>query len=58
MIRRHVTLLVALGLVGLLGLDHAQSQPLNPYTAPPLLALGSGLAATGGHCAAPPPPAQ
>ena len=58
MIRRTVTLLVTLGIVGLLALDHAQSQPLNPYTAPPLLALGSGLAATGGHCAAPPPPAQ
>ena len=58
MIRRSVTLLVALGIVGLLALDHAQSRPLNPYTAPPLLALGSGLAATGGHCAAPPPPAQ
>ena len=58
MIRRTVTLLVALSVVGLLALDHAQSQPLNPYTAPPLLALGSGLAATGGHCAAPPPPAQ
>jgi hypothetical protein len=58
MIRRTVTLLVALGVVGLLALDYAQSQPLNPYTAPPLLALGSGLAATGGHCAAPPPPAQ
>lgn len=55
MTRRTVTLLVALGVVGLLALDHAQSQPLNPFTAPPLLALGSGLAATGGHCAAPPP---
>lgn len=58
MIRRNVTLLVALGIVGLLAFDHVQSRPLNPYTAPPLLALGSGLAATGGHCAAPPPPAQ
>ncbi|GAW33553.1 hypothetical protein RA2_00593 [Roseovarius sp. A-2] len=58
MIRRNVTLLVALGVAGLLALDHAHSQPLNPYTAPPMLALGSGLAATGGHCAAPPPPVQ
>jgi len=58
MIRRHVTLLVVLGAVGLLALDHAQSLPLNPYTAPPMLALGSGLAATGAHCAAPPPPTQ
>lgn len=56
--RVHVTLLVALGVAGLLVLDHAQSQPLNPYAAPPMIALGSGLAATGGHCAAPPPPAR
>jgi hypothetical protein len=56
--RVHVTLLVALGLGGLIALDQAQSQPLNPYDAPPMIALGSGLAATGGHCAAPPPPAR
>lgn len=56
--RAHVGLLVALGLVGLIALDQAQSAPLNPYTAPPMVALGSGLAATGGHCAAPPPPAR
>ncbi|PKQ13896.1 MAG: hypothetical protein CVT70_00045 [Alphaproteobacteria bacterium HGW-Alphaproteobacteria-1] len=56
--RVHVTLLVALGVVGLLALDQAQSQPLNPYNAPPMIALGSGLAATGGHCAAPPPVAR
>ena len=56
--RVHVTLLVALGIGGLIALDHAQSQPLNPYTAPPMISLGSGLAATGGHCAAPPPPAR
>ena len=58
MTRVHVAILVALGVIGLVALDQAQSEPLNPYTAPPLLALGSGLAATGGHCAAPPPPAQ
>ncbi|MDZ7709186.1 MAG: hypothetical protein U5K36_03130 [Roseovarius sp.] len=56
--RVHVGLLVALGVAGLIALDQAQSAPLNPYTAPPMVALGSGLAATGGHCAAPPPPAQ
>lgn len=53
--RRHVVLLLGLGLVGLLGLDRLQSDALNPYTAPPMLALGSGLAASGAHCAAPPP---
>lgn len=56
--RAHVTLLVALGLGALLALDHAQSQTINPYAAPPMISLGSGLAATGGHCAAPPPPAR
>ena len=56
--RGHVGLLLAAGVAGLILLDHAQSEPLNPYTAPPMVALGSGLAATGGHCAAPPPPAS
>jgi len=56
--RAHVAMLLGLGLLGLIALDQAQSEPLNPYTAPPLLALGSGLAASGGHCAAPPPPAR
>ncbi len=55
MTRAHVGMLLALGILGLMVLDRAQSRPLNPYTAPPMLALGSGLAATGGHCAAPPP---
>lgn len=53
--RVHVTLLLVLGMAGLMVLDQVQSQPLNPYEAPPMLALGSGLAATGAHCAAPPP---
>ena len=56
MTRAHVGMLLAIGMLGLMVLDFAQSGPLNPYTAPPMLALGSGLAATGGHCAAPPPP--
>ncbi|SEM09265.1 hypothetical protein SAMN05443999_112111 [Roseovarius azorensis] len=55
MTRGHVGLLLALGMLGLMALDFTQSRSLNPYTAPPMLALGSGLAATGGHCAAPPP---
>ena len=53
--RVHVGLMLAAGVSVLIVLDHAQSDPLNPYTAPPMVALGSGLAATGGHCAAPPP---
>jgi hypothetical protein len=56
--RGHVTLLVVLGVGALLVLDRVQSQPLNPYAAPPMIALGSGLAATGAHCAAPPPVAR
>lgn len=58
MTRLHVTLMLVLGMGGLLVLDQVQSDALNPYTAPPMLALGSGLAASGAHCAAPPPAAQ
>ncbi|MCU0817259.1 MAG: hypothetical protein MUF74_12605 [Cypionkella sp.] len=50
--RRITAALVVLFLLGLLALDQAQSRPLNPYAAPPLLALGSGQAAGGAHCAA------
>ena len=53
--RGHVVFITLLGVAVFLGLDFANSAPLNPYTAPPLLSLGSGLAATGAHCAAPPP---
>jgi len=56
MTRGHVVICVALGLTLVLALDRLQSERLNPYAAPPALALGSGLAATGAHCAAPPPP--
>lgn len=56
--RVHVVMILGLGVLGLIVLDSVQSAPLNPYTAPPLLALGSGLAAGGAHCAAPPPPAK
>lgn len=55
MTRLHVVFLLGLGMAGVIVLDQVQSQPLNPYTAPPFLALGSGLAASGAHCAAPPP---
>lgn len=36
----------------LLLVDHAQSRPINPYQAPPPVALGSGLAPTAAHCTA------
>lgn len=56
MTRAHVMVVVAFVLVGFLALDMVVSDAPNPYTAPPMIALGSGLAATGAHCAAPPPP--
>lgn len=50
---RRATASAALALVaGLLALDFAESEPLNPYRAPPLIALGSGQASGGAHCAA------
>ena len=49
---RRVTAAIAILMVGLLiALDHA-SADLKPYKAPPLLALGSGAAASGGFCGA------
>lgn len=55
MIRAHVTVAMLALLVGFIAFDAITADPLNPYTAPPMLALGSGLAATGAHCAASPP---
>lgn len=53
---RRITATLALAMIaGILTLDLAESEPLNPYQAPPLLALGSGMASSGAHCAAPPP---
>lgn len=53
MSRRPVVFAVMLLLLGILALDQEVSAPLNPFTAPPILALGSGEAAGGAHCAAP-----
>lgn len=50
--RRVIAAAVFLLLGGLLALDASQSVAPNPYRAPPALALGSGLAAGGAHCAA------
>ena len=55
MTRRATALAVVALVAGLLTLDVATSAPLNPFAAPALLALGSGQAATGALCAAPPP---
>ena len=49
---RHVTAGAAILFVALLLVfDHATAT-LNPYQAPPLLALGSGVEASGGFCGA------
>lgn len=45
-----IGLLAAAG--ALLAFDLATSAPLDPYRAPPLVALGSGQAAGGAHCSA------
>jgi len=51
---RRVTAPLAILMIGLLiAFDHASAE-LNPYKAPPLLALGSGAAASGGFCGAMP----
>ncbi|MEF2552288.1 hypothetical protein VQ042_13075 [Aurantimonas sp. A2-1-M11] len=42
----------ALLVVTLLAFDLTASAPINPFQAPPILALGSGQAAGGAHCAA------
>ncbi|MEX5728529.1 hypothetical protein Ga0609869_001882 [Rhodovulum iodosum] len=52
MTRRPVVIVLLIVVAGLLAVDLAGSAPLDPYGAPPLLALGSGQAATGAHCAA------
>lgn len=50
---RHLTAALALGFVGLVVIaDLAGGADLNPYRAPAAIALGSGLASSGGHCAA------
>ncbi|MCC5976512.1 MAG: hypothetical protein JJU21_00480 [Salinarimonas sp.] len=53
MSRRPVAIAVALLLLGILALDTGISAPLNPFAAPSPIALGSGQAAGGAHCAAP-----
>ncbi|MEF2548465.1 hypothetical protein VQ045_14995 [Aurantimonas sp. E1-2-R+4] len=48
-----MTMAVTAALVAaLIAFDLAASASPNPFQAPPLLALGSGQAASGAHCAA------
>ncbi|MBC7139868.1 MAG: hypothetical protein H5U17_14315 [Defluviimonas sp.] len=47
-----MTATIAILMVGLLIAFDRASADLNPYKAPPLLALGSGTAASGGFCGA------
>ncbi|WP_162685527.1 hypothetical protein [Roseovarius amoyensis] len=51
MTRRFTASVAMVLLLALIGFDMGLTQP-NPYAAPPLLALGSGLAQSGGFCAA------
>ncbi|WP_179209276.1 MULTISPECIES: hypothetical protein [Haematobacter] len=51
MTRRLTAGIVIALLAGLLFFDHATAA-LNPYKAPPVIALGSGVVATGGFCGA------
>ncbi|MFN3822748.1 MAG: hypothetical protein ACK4GW_15210 [Pseudorhodobacter sp.] len=53
MTRAMISAAVILGAVAIVAADLGASEPLNPFRAPPLLALGSGQAASGAHCAAP-----
>ena len=52
MTRKLTATIVALLMVGLLAFDISASEPPDIYDQPPLLALGSGSAASGAHCAA------
>lgn len=53
--RRPIALATLLLLGAVLALDLATGNPPNPYRQPAFLALGSGEAAEGAFCAAPPP---
>ncbi len=52
MTRKITALLLITLMICFVAWDLAASVPVNPFQAPPLLALGSGLAADGAHCAA------
>ncbi|MDO9319080.1 MAG: hypothetical protein Q7V56_12865 [Gammaproteobacteria bacterium] len=51
---RPVVGMLALGFIlVLLIVDNAESTPINPFNAPPLIAVGSGQAPSGAHCTQP-----
>lgn len=52
MTRKPIAMLTVLLVAALLAFDLAVSAPLDPFKAPPILALGSGAPAGGAHCAA------
>lgn len=51
--REHAVLVLLLALGLLIGADLRASRALDPFVAPPPLALWSGEAVSGGHCTAP-----
>lgn len=52
MTRKPIALLIVLALAAVVFADLGASEPLNPYRAPPAIALGSGQAVSGAHCSA------
>lgn len=53
MLTRRLTAIATLALItSIIIADLATSLPLDPFRAPPAIALGSGQAASGAHCAA------
>ncbi len=50
--RKHGIIALFVIIAGLLTFDLSHSAPLDPFRAPAILALGSGQAASGAHCAA------
>lgn len=51
---RRLTACITLLLIALLLVFDQRTATLNPYKAPPILALGSGIEASGGFCGAMP----
>lgn len=51
MTRRAIALTALVLIAALVGWDLSSSAPLNRFDAPPMIALGSGTAAGGAHCA-------
>ncbi|MGB0353063.1 MULTISPECIES: hypothetical protein [unclassified Roseobacter] len=52
--RKHRVIALFVMIGALLAFDLSHSAPLDPFRAPAILALGSGQAASGAHCATAP----